>query len=128
MSPARIVSLLLAIGIAAAHAAPPSGMLLDHAGLLKRVIGNTLHVHSSSEDVYEFLAPDGSIHGESTLHGRYAARWRFLQMDSLCLEHADPMASGCVFVHLQGIRVEFHRRDGVIEGPLELLPGNPRRL
>jgi len=29
---------------------------------------------------------------------------------------------------LRGSMVEYHRRDGVVEGPFEMLPGNPRNL
>ena len=102
--------------------------MLDGAALLGRVVGNTIHFHAQSEDVFEFLAPDGTIHGESSVHGKFSARWRLWQKDSLCFQHDDPMASGCVAVALNGNRIEFHRRDGVLEGPFELLRGNPRKL
>ena len=69
--------------------------MLDGSALLQRVVGNTLHFHAPSEDVYEYLAPDGTIHGESTVHGKYLARWRLFEMDLLCFQHDDPMASGC---------------------------------
>lgn len=101
---------------------------LGHDALLKRLVGNTVHFQAPSEDVYEFLAPDGTIHGESSLHGTYRARWRFFEMDSFCFQHDDPFASGCVAVSLEAGRITFYRRDGVIEGPFELLPGNPRKL
>jgi hypothetical protein len=123
-----LIAFSLLLAAVTGHAAMNSAAMLDHDGLLKRVVGSTIHFHAPSEDVYEFLAPDGSIRGESTVHGRYSARWRLYEQDSLCLEHADPMASGCVAVWLEGARIEFHRRDGVVEGPLELLPGNPRKL
>jgi len=101
---------------------------LDRAGLLQRVAGNTIHFHGAAEDVYEFLAPAGEIRGESSVHGKYRARWRLLDDRTLCLETADPMASGCVGVELDGDRITFVRRDGVVEGPFELLAGNPRML
>jgi hypothetical protein len=101
---------------------------LDRAGLLQRVAGNTIHFHGAAEDVYEFLAPAGEIRGESSVHGKYRARWRLLDDRTLCLETADPMASGCVGVELDGDRITFVRRDGVVEGPFELLAGNPRKL
>lgn len=123
--PALTTLMLATAAVAAASAMPP---MLDGAGLLTQVVGNTIHFHSPSEDVYEFLAPDGRIHGESSVHGRFIARWRLYEQDSLCFQHEDPMASGCVDVALRGQRVEFHRRDGVVEGPFEMLPGNPRKL
>ena len=101
---------------------------LDRAGLLHRVAGNTIHFQGAGEDVFEFLAPAGEIRGESSVHGKYRARWRLLDDRTLCFESADPMASGCVAVDLDGSRITFVRRDGVVEGPFELLRGNPRKL
>lgn len=101
---------------------------LDGKGLVHRLVGNTIHFHAQSEDVFEFLAEDGSVHGESSVHGKYLARWRLYEQDSFCFQHDDPMASGCVAVALAGGQVTFYRRDGVVEGPFELLPGNPRKL
>jgi len=119
-------SALLLWGIGRALAA--DGPMLNGAAIVKRVVGNTVHFHAPSEDVYEFLASDGTIHGESSVHGKYQARWRLYEMDSLCFQHDDPMASGCVAVSLKGGQMTLYRRDGVVEGPFELLPGNPRNL
>jgi len=101
---------------------------LDRAGLLHRVAGNTIHFQGAGEDVFEFLAPAGEIRGESSVHGKYSARWRLLDDRTMCFESADPMASGCVGVELDSSKITFVRRDGVIEGPFELLSGNPRNL
>jgi hypothetical protein len=68
------------------------------------------------------------IHGLSTVHGTYVARWRYFEDDAICFEHDDPMASGCVSVVLHDALIEYHRRDGVVEGPFPLLKGNPRKL
>lgn len=125
--PVLFTALLLSAA-AIAPAASEMQPMLDQAGLLARVVGNTIYYHSPSEDVYEFLAQDGSIHGQSSVHGRYTARWRFYQRDSICFQHEDPMASGCVAVVLRGLRIEYHRRDGVVEGPFDMLPGNPHKL
>jgi hypothetical protein len=125
------ITLFSTVALAALIATQASAamqQMLDGKGLLKRVVGNTIHFHAPNEDVYEFLAPDGSIHGESSLHGKYLARWRLFEKDSLCFQHDDPMASGCVAVLLNGTQLEFHRRDGVVEGPFDMLPGNPRML
>lgn len=102
--------------------------MLDGKALLEQIVGNTIHFHAPSEDVYMFLAADGTIHGNSTTHGKFLARWRLYERDSLCFQQQDPMASGCVAVSLSGSQVTFHRRDGVIEGPFELLTGNPGKL
>jgi len=125
ISAAMIVACMSVVGVHAAAAADP---MLDRVGLLHRVVGNTIRYQGPSEVVYEYLAPDGRIHGESSVHGKYLARWRFHERDAICFEHDDPMASGCVAVVLRGQQIEYHRRDGVIEGPFEMLAGNPRKL
>jgi hypothetical protein len=119
---------LSALALAGGKALAAMDQMLDGHGLVHRLVGNTIHFHAQSEDVFEFLAADGSIHGESSVHGKYLARWRLYEQDSFCFQHDDPMASGCVAVVLNGRNVTFHRRDGVVEGPFELLPGNPRKL
>jgi len=102
--------------------------LLDRAGLLHRVVGNTIHFQGSGEDVFEYLDPTGEIRGESSVHGKFSARWRLLDAQTMCFESADPMASGCVGIELSGSKIIFHRRDGVVEGPFGFLAGNPRSL
>jgi hypothetical protein len=125
----RFSRLAVLAGVACAGGAiAQASDMLDHAGLLTHVAGSTIHYHAPSEDVYEYLAADGQIHGESSVHGKYLARWRLFEGDSICFEHDDPMSSGCVRVVLHGGAIEYHRRDGVVEGPFEMLPGNPRGL
>ena len=101
---------------------------LDRAGLLHRVVGNTIHLQGAGEDVFEYLDPAGDIRGESSVKGRFTAHWRLLDDHTICFESADPMASGCVAVQLSGKTITFLRRDGVVEGPFGFLPGNPRGL
>ena len=116
-------SLLATLGIMPLHAAE-----LDRAGLLSRVVGSTIHFKGASEDVYEYLDPHGEIRGESSVHGKFSARWRLLDDRTICFESADPMQSGCVSVEIRPGEIEFHRRDGLLEGPFEHLPGNPKKL
>jgi hypothetical protein len=101
---------------------------LDRAGLLTRLVGSTIHLKSPDEDVFEYLDPNGDIRGESSAHGKFAAHWRLLDDRTICFESADPMQSGCVSVAIRGKHIEFHRRDGVVEGPFEHIRGNPRSL
>ena len=101
---------------------------LDRAGLMNRVVGNTIHFQGPGEQVFEFLDPAGEIRGESSVHGKFTAHWRLLDDRTICFESADPMASGCVSVQLNGNAITFLRRDGVVEGPFEFLSGNPRGL
>jgi hypothetical protein len=124
--PPRIVAASLAL--LTAPLALATGATLDRPALLKRVVGNTIRYAAPGEVVHEFLAPDGIIHGRSSVHGTYLAHWRLLDDDLICFEHADPMQSGCVAVVLKGASIEYHRRDGVVEGPFDFLPGNPERL
>jgi hypothetical protein len=126
--PARTAALLMsalciALGASLAHAAE-----LTRAELGARVVGNTIHYHAETEDVFEYLAPNGVIRGQSSVHGAYTARWRLYGDDAICFEHDDPMASGCVSVVLREGFIEYHRRDGVVEGPFPFLKGNPRNL
>jgi hypothetical protein len=121
----RELSALLVLAMTAAGA---GAQVLDRAALLHRVVGNTIHFQGGGEDVFEYLAPKGEIRGESSARGKYKARWRLLDDQTMCFESADPMASGCVGVELNGTKITFHRRDGVIEGPFEILTGNPRSL
>lgn len=120
--------LLATVAAASFHAALADMPTLDRQGLQQRVVGNTIRYEGNGEVVHEYLAPDGSIHGESSVHGRYSARWRLLEDDLLCFQHDDPMQSGCVAVVVKGTRIEYHRRDGVIEGPFVMLAGNPKGL
>jgi len=101
---------------------------LDRAGLLHRVVGNTIHFQGAGEDVFEYLDPAGEIRGESSVKGKFTAHCRLLDDRTFCFESADPMASGCVAVQLSGKAITFLRRDGVVEGPFEFLAGNPRAL
>jgi hypothetical protein len=114
--------------VLAMTAAGTGAQVLGRAELLHRVAGNTIHVQGGGEDVYEYLDPNGEIRGESSAHGRFTARWRLLDDQTMCFESADPMASGCVGIELNGTQIVFHRRDGVVEGPFEFLAGNPRSL
>jgi hypothetical protein len=121
----RELSALLVLAMTAAGAGVH---LLDRSALLHRVVGNTIHFRAAGEDVFEYLDPKGEIRGESSTRGKYEAHWRLLDDHTMCFESADPMASGCVGVELSATQITFHRRDGVVEGPFEFLPGNPRGL
>jgi hypothetical protein len=119
---------LASVAVAWMPSASADAPTLDQAALRQRVVGNTIRYQGSGEVIHEYLAPDGSIHGESSVHGKYLARWRLHESDLICFQHDDPMQSGCVAVVLKGTNIEYHRRDGVIEGPFVMLPGNPKRL
>jgi hypothetical protein len=114
---------VLSLSVSSVHAAE-----LTRAELETRVVGNTIHYQAGNEHVFEYLAPGGVIHGRSSVHGAYTARWRLFGDDAICFEHDDPMASGCVNVVLRDGQIEYHRKDDVVEGPFPFLKGNPRKL
>ena len=116
---------------------------LSHKQLLQQVVGNTIRFQGPDFEVFEYLSPERVTLGVSTTGGRYRkgdalgfstktgpfrALWRIIRGNLLCLENDDPMQSGCVAVVLEPGKIEFHRLDGIVEGPFELLPGNPRKL
>src|SRR5690242_1200091 len=103
----------LASTVAWMQSASAGAPTLDRAGLQQRVVGNTIRYQGNGEVIHEYLAPDGSIHGESSVHGKYLPRWRLHGSDLICFQHDDPMQSGCVAVVLKGANIEYHRRDGV---------------
>lgn len=119
---------LVSAAVACIQSASADAPTLDRAGLQQRVAGNTIRYQGNGEIIHEYLAPDGSIHGESSVHGKYRAHWRLHENDLICFQHDDPMQSGCVAVVLRGMNIEYHRRDGVIEGPFVMLAGNPKHL
>jgi hypothetical protein len=124
----RFATSAVVLGFVSTLASSAEPVELTRADLTARVVGNTIHYQAENEDIYEYLAPDGLIRGWSSVQGAYTAHWRFLDNDAICFEHADPMASGCVAVVLREGSIEYHRRDGVVEGPFPLLRGNPRGL
>ena len=73
-------------------------------------------------------ATDGVVRGMSKKGGRYASAWEIRRGNMLCIINEDPKQSGCVQVHVRGSVIEFHRLDGVLEGPFELRGGNPEKL
>ena len=113
---------------AGASAADSSSQTLSHKQLIRQVVGNTIHFQGPDFDVYEYLGPEGEILGFSTKTGAFHGRWRIIRGNLLCLEHDDPMQSGCAAVALKPGQVEFHRLDGVVEGPFDFQSGNPRNL
>ena len=98
--------------------------------VIREIVGNTIQYQNDAKDqVQEFFAPDGSIHGWSRNHGAYRSDWQIRFGNYLCIVAASPTESGCVrVVILPHARLEFRLDIGETEGPFELLPGNPRHL
>ena len=76
----RKFSLLLVL---AASSPGANAQNLGRSELLHRVIGNTIHFQDGGEDVFEYLDPHGEIRGQSSSRGRYTARWRLLDDQTL---------------------------------------------
>jgi hypothetical protein len=121
-------SIAACLSVVLFHAAFSAEPTLDRLQLKRQLPGNTIRYEAPGEVIHEFLALDGTIHGQSSVHGRYRGHWRLHENDLFCFEHDDPMQSGCVAVVLRGSQIEYHRRDGIVEGPFEFIAGNPEYL
>jgi hypothetical protein len=95
------------------------------------VVGNTIKYQFGNDTVFEYYAKDGTIRGVLKPDAKFTGHWTIRDDATMCFVHDDPNQSGCVYVaKLPGKRgkLEFHRIDGVVEGPFELIPGNPEKL
>jgi hypothetical protein len=107
---------------------PPAQLTAE--GILREIVGHTIQFQNDANNqVQEYFATDGSIHGWSRKKGVYQSEWQIRFGNYLCLVAASPLESGCVRVVIQPRgKLEFHLDIGDTEGPFELLPGNPRKL
>lgn len=102
--------------------------ILDVTELKRQIIGSTIHYASADDDVFEYYNADGTTHGISKKGGTYSAKWTIRDDGTMCFISDDPKASGCAFVVSQPDKVTFFRYDEIVEGPFDLLPGNPKKL
>ena len=78
---------------------------------------------------YEYYSADGIAKaGDGSSDHRIVGRWKVRSDGTVCFLHDDLNQSGCVFVRVSGDAIEFHRIDGVLEGPFKLERGNPHHL
>jgi hypothetical protein len=121
--PVQFVSLSLALVLGAwsAHGAT----VLSAEAIMGRVIGHTIEFQNDDKDaVRMYFDPNGSAYGTSRRDGVFVQEWQIRFGNFLCIVGDNPMESGCVQVVLPAEgKIEFHRRDDVIEGPFALLPG-----
>jgi hypothetical protein len=110
-----------------AVAAEPANATREEA---ERLIAHaTIDFSQGDRHFYEYYAIDGVARGgDDAGQHRTSGRWRVRPDGTVCFLHDDPNQSGCVFVRVDGERIEFHRVDGVVEGPFKLERGNPHRL
>lgn len=111
-------------------ATPVETRTLSASQILQQVVGHTIEFQNDKTDqVYQYLAADGSVHGWLRVSGTSRSEWQIRFGHYLCLVSADPMDSGCVRVRLlPHSRVEFQLDIGEKEGPFRLIRGNPRHL
>ncbi len=122
---------MLAIGLA--FGATPSmatqSQNADAVAATQLLADATIDYSHGEHHFYEYYGVDGlSRAADEAGEHRMAGRWRVREDGTVCFLHADPNQSGCVFLRVDGEHIEFHRIDGLIEGPFRLLRGNPRRL
>jgi hypothetical protein len=126
-------SISLAVGLMGISTFVPSfgeTPALTADGIGREIVGHTIQYQNDTKDqVQEFFAPDGSVHGWSRKQGVYRSDWQIRFGNYLCIVAASALESGCVRVVLRPhAQLEFHLDIGEIEGPFALLPGNPRNL
>jgi hypothetical protein len=89
----------------------------------------TIDYSRGGHHFYEYYSDDGVAHaGDGRGNGWMPGRWNVRSDGTVCFLHDDPNQSGCVFVRASGSAIEFHRIDGVVEGPFKLARGNPHGL
>ena len=98
--------------------------------ILSKVIGNTVTGTTSSGSTYaEYYTPDGVVHGLDSKSGKYTAKWSIRNDDLMCWASAkDSAIEGCVLLIIKGDTITYQLINGSIEGPVRLLPGNPKGL
>ena len=89
----------------------------------------TIDYSHGDHHFYEYYSADGIAKaGDGSSDHRIVGRWKVRSDGTVCFLHDDPNQSGCVFVRVSGDAIEFHRIDGVLEGPFKLERGNPHHL
>ena len=136
-SPRRRTSGRLALAIALAAGAHGAAASADAANATNAtpaeaqslLTNATIDYSQGEHHFYEYYAADGVARGgDGTGQRQIVGRWKVRPDGTVCFLHDDPNQSGCVFVRVSGTSIEFHRIDGVVEGPFSLVPGNPHRL
>jgi len=129
---------LMGLGLLAAIASVPSLAFghwaytgtMTRAEILSKVIGNTVTGTTSSGSAYaEYYTPDGIVHGIDSRTGKYTAKWSIRDDDLMCwASAADNAVEGCVLLIISGDTIIYQLINGSTEGPVKLVPGNPKGL
>ena len=127
---------LMGLGLFAAIASLPS-LAFGHwsytgtmpkSEILSKVIRNTVIGTTPSGSTYaEYYTPDGIVHGIDSKTGKYTAKWSIRDDDLMCWA-SDNTIEGCVLLVISGDTIKYQLINGSTEGPVKLVPGNPKGL
>ncbi|MFL6682470.1 MAG: hypothetical protein ACJ8IK_29290 [Burkholderiaceae bacterium] len=92
------------------------------------VADSTIDFSHGGRRYFEYFSPDGSSRGGDGSGKVEIGKWYVRKDGTVCFIHANLNQSGCVFVRPLESSIEFHRIDGVVEGPFGHLRGNPQGL
>jgi len=103
---------------------------MTKAEIISKVIGNTVTGNTSRGSVYsEYYTRDGEVHGIDSKNGKYTAKWSIRDDDLMCWAPAPGFTiEGCVLLVISGDTIRYQLIDGSTEGPVKLVPGNPKGL
>ena len=111
-----------------AQAAPmpePAATPAQAAALVRDV---TMDFFDGTAHQYEYFALDGTSTSRDASGAVVQGRWFARPDATVCFMHADPHQSGCVHVARNEGTIQFHRIDGLVEGPFAYEQGNPHGL
>ena len=101
---------------------------MEVAGAASLVADTTIDFSGGGHRYFEYFAPDGTSRGGDGTGTPEIGKWYVRKDATVCFIHRDPNQSGCVFVKPLASSIEFHRIDGVVEGPFPHWRGNPKGL
>lgn len=127
----RFIALVLAASTVSLAALPvrAEAPVADAQTAARIVTDATIDFSHGDRHIYEYYGADGVARaGDGLGVHLLVGHWRVRADGTVCFLHDDPNQSGCVFVRMNGERIEFVRVDGVVEGPFGLERGNPHGL
>jgi hypothetical protein len=122
----RLVALIASS--AAAAVAPVQARATIDQNTVSLIADSTIDFSHGGHPYFEYFAPDGTSRGGNGADKVEIGKWYVRQDNTVCFIHDDLNQSGCVFVQARESSIEFHRIDGVVEGPFGHLRGNPKGL
>ncbi len=111
--------------VLAATMPAPAATPAQAAALVRDV---TMDFTDGTTHQYEYFAFDGTSTSRDASGAVATGRWFARPDGTVCFMHADPRQSGCVHVARNEGTIQFHRIDGLVEGPFPWERGNPHGL